>query len=154
MYSNDKNNAVRSLRYKVELEKYNEAVRNGEGTYKQFKRLINMHLNLTIRSVKGLERDHIVPASFCRKLGLTISQTNHIKNIQYITPEQNMEKWSFIGEKEREHLARMLPIWEIEMPSNGMIAAHNKIAEESNLHKSLMKKAGKKRKVKLKKRKK
>lgn len=143
MYANDKNNIMRLLKYRADMDKYLKTVSEGNGTYKKFCRLVNVHLNMTIRSVKGLERDHIVPKSFCRKLGLTVEQTNNPKNIQYILPEKNMEKWSFIEEEEETHLKVMCPIWGIKYPSLEKIEAHNKLARENNLHKSLMKKAGK-----------
>lgn len=84
-----------------------------------------MNMNFKMKPLRGFHRDHIVPKSFCRKLGISVSQTNHSKNLRYILPYKNINKWSFIEEYELKHLKIMCPIWGVRYPSEDMINQHN-----------------------------
>lgn len=113
------------IRYFKAKRKYLENVVKGKGTYREFARVVGMHLNLTMPAIGNRHRDHWIPKSFCRKLGLTPDQTNHPSNLRYLTPEQNIDKFSFIGEDERKHLKVMCEIWGIDYPHNTTIDKHN-----------------------------
>lgn len=48
------------------------------------------------KRLKGYEVDHKVPVSFCRKMGLTPEECCVDFNLQYLTPEKNLAKFSFV----------------------------------------------------------
>ena len=73
-------------------------------------------------------RDHIVPVSFCRKLGISPYQCSRIENLQYLRRQENLDKWSFINDGNKPHLRQMCILWGIEYPSEETINEHNKIA--------------------------
>ena len=111
---------------------YRKLKAEGNDTYKDFARVVTMSLNILMPSVRGMHRDHIIPASFCRKLGLTPLQTNHPKNLRYIKPQDNIDKWSYIEDYERDYLHVMCKIWNIPYPDEDMILAHNKEAARTD----------------------
>ena len=111
------------------LGEYNEDLSKGLGTYEKFVHVVNMHLNLTLPSIKGMHRDHIVPKSFIRKLGLSPLDANHPKNLEYVSPEKNISKFSYIRDREKEHLKVMCNIWNIPYPDHTLIDEHNYTAE-------------------------
>ena len=72
-----------------------------------------------------MTHDHIIPKSFCRKLGLTPEQANHPKNLRYLLPKDNVDKFSYIYLEEELHLEIMCKEWGIEYPSRELIEQHN-----------------------------
>lgn len=125
MFISNNKTIKRVLEYKKLLKKYEEDVQQGKGTYQRFSRLVQMNMNLRMPPQKGFHRDHIVPKSFCRKMGVSVSQTNHANNLRYILPDKNINKWSFLEEEELIHLKIMCELWGIEYPSQELIDAHN-----------------------------
>jgi len=73
----------------------------------------------------GHHRDHIIPISFCYELGLTLEQINHLDNLTYLTNEENINKFSFIGEEQLPHLNKMCKIWGIDIPNEDIIKEYN-----------------------------
>ena len=125
MFTPRKTNVKQHLRYVKARKIWQEKRNKGSETYLDFRKVVNMHLNLVMPAISILHRDHKIPASFCRKLGLTPEQTNHVKNMEYLNPKKNVDKFSFLYEKERDHLKVMCEIWGIEYPDHTMIDQHN-----------------------------
>ena len=125
MYVPHKKGYEQQLRYYRALREYEENCRIGQGTYREFAKCVGMNLNLVMASAKGYHRDHIVPKSFCRKLGISVSQTNHPKNLRYLKPKDNVDKFSFMYSEELAHLKVMCEIWGVSFPSRAMIDEHN-----------------------------
>lgn len=113
------------LNFRNRMREYDAAVEKGKGTYGHFARLVGMHMNMVFPTVRGLHRDHIVPKSFCRKIGVTVRQTNNRDNLRYISPTVNIDKWSFMEEEELAHLKVMCKVWEIDFPTQKIIDEHN-----------------------------
>lgn len=88
-----------------------------------------------------LQVDHIIPVSFCRKLGVTPEQASNIFNLDFIDQESNLKKWSYITKEGEPHLRLMCLLWEIDYPSKKMIDDHNKEAQLSfdNISSKLLK---------------
>lgn len=72
-----------------------------------------------------LSIDHIVPVSFCRKLGLTTQQASMRENLTALDIDLNIKKWSFVDESVLGHLQFMTVLWGIPFPSEDIINGHN-----------------------------
>lgn len=121
------------LKYYKALRKYEENCRKGKGTYEEFAKVVKMHLNLVMPAAKGMHRDHKVPLSLCRKMRISVSQTNNAHNLQYLKPQDNVNKFSFIGSKELEYLDEMCKIWGVSFPPQELIDEHNAMAAKCQM---------------------
>lgn len=124
-----KSKILRYVEFKRQLEIYEVDVIRGKDSYSEFSRMVKMHLNFIFPNVKGFHRDHIVPKSFCRKVGISVVDTNNAKNLKYILPKDNTDKWSHLGPDELEHLKIMCGVWNIPFPSDEIISKHNESSE-------------------------
>tara|TARA_R110002050_G_scaffold254933_1_gene393569 strand:+ start:95 stop:322 length:228 start_codon:yes stop_codon:yes gene_type:complete len=63
-------------------------------------------------------------------LGISVADTNHPRNLRYLKPEDNIDKFSFIYGEEKDHLAVMCEeVWNIPYPDHTLIDEHNHDAE-------------------------
>ena len=85
------------------------------------------HLDKVMPRKKGFHRDHIVPVSFCYKLGVSYDLVNIDTNLRYVTEEENMSKHGII--EDCEQLFTICALSGVGYPSIDMITKHNKRCE-------------------------
>ena len=102
-----------------------ENFRTKKVTVKEYRDEARREMNEVMAIMPGFHRDHIIPVSFCKKIGATPKQCSMRKNLTYLSPVDNKNKSSIVADYHIAHLEEMCEIWGVEMPSREFIDEHN-----------------------------
>ena len=102
-----------------------------------YRRVALVEMERVMDVKKGWHRDHIVPISFCRKIGVEPEKASIVLNLQYLMPEDNMDKSSFVTDRAIGMLDALCEIWGVEVPSRETIDNHNRKVSSFNFDKDV-----------------